>query len=189
MKGTTVTPKQALKGLALFLSLCLALGLTAGFSPCPAQAAETTTKAAPAKDEPAPDPAKLKQAERYWQAAGMDAQIKDSLKRLVGAVPEDRRAELGQAVKLVLKKGQLKHKVLALMSQTFTLPELTVLADFYTSPEGRSVMTKMRPFMEKFSQTVMDSVRQARAEMPPDKVNVVVPPKAGDQKPAAGAKQ
>lgn len=42
------------------------------------------------------------------------------------------------------------------MAKTFTLKELTALRDFYSSPAGRSVMTKMPGFMRKAVPAAMD---------------------------------
>jgi hypothetical protein len=129
---------------ALIVMVCLCLG--------PALAANAADPAAEQK-------AKLTQAQRYWEAADMEQVIGDFLQKVAGSAPEERRAQILADAKEVQQSGSIKEQVQKTMVETFTLDELKALADFYSSPEGQSVMKKMRPFMGQVTQIVVEELR------------------------------
>jgi hypothetical protein len=89
----------------------------------------------------------------------MEQVISGFLQKVASSAPEERRQKILADAAKIQEGGSIKEKVQKLMVETFTLDELKALADFYSSPEGQSVMKKMRPFMGQVTQVVVEELK------------------------------
>ena len=90
---------------------------------------------------------RLAAAERYLEIVPMDEMIADSVKKTSMNLPENQRRAYVNFMTQSVRVDVFGRAAVASMARHFTVRELNALADFYGSPEGRSVMKKFGDYM------------------------------------------
>jgi hypothetical protein len=90
---------------------------------------------------------RLAAAERYLEVVPMDEMIADSVKKTSMNLPENQRRAYVNFMTQSVRVDVFGRAAVASMARHFTVRELNALADFYGSPEGRSVMKKFGDYM------------------------------------------
>jgi len=90
---------------------------------------------------------RLAAAERYLEVVPMDEMIADSVKKTSMNLPENQRRAYVNFMMQSVRVDVFGRAAVASMARHFTVRELNALADFYGSPEGRSVMKKFGDYM------------------------------------------
>jgi hypothetical protein len=88
------------------------------------------------------------------EASGMQLDA-DQTRTLAGIVDEE-FAEV---------RPDLEEAMTAAAADAFTMDELAALNDFYASEEGRSIATKMSPFMQSFYEEIGPALRQTQEQI------------------------
>lgn len=96
-------------------------------------------------DSPA---ARAAQAERYLKAAPPEDMMKDMAEKMSGMVPPAQRETFVAMMTKDLDVPALRASMKDAMVKTFTADELSALADFYSTPLGKSAMKKMGTYMQ-----------------------------------------
>jgi len=96
-------------------------------------------------------------------------QIRASLPPSMG-VTQEQLDELGQlmAEKLSLLRPEMEQAMITGAARHFTLEEINALSEFYQSPLGSSIMTKMLPFFQETMSFIMPRMIQASQELSPE---------------------
>jgi hypothetical protein len=138
--------------LAALTGLCLATPVMAEDAvPSQAPQAPIVVPAAPAVPLSPEDAAKRAAAERYYATQDENGNFERMLSMLAGslrnpAITPQQRQDFVDYARAHLDRAQLKNGMIDAMVQTYTLPELKALGDFYTSPAGRGVLEKQAAF-------------------------------------------
>jgi hypothetical protein len=101
------------------------------------------------------------QAERYLQAVPPKKLVDDIAKKIAGS--EARHDSAVQSLISQLDFDALKRAVTNLVVKHFTAEEIRALADFYGSPEGKSVMSKYPDYMAEMMPVVHAEIAKAHA--------------------------
>ena len=111
---------------SLFQALILSLSC-AMLAPALAQSDEASKQAA---------------AERYLRAVPMSKMMEDSYAQMAKTLPADQRARFVAEMRAVVKIDRMEQIAQAAMVKTFSLEEITALADFYDSlkPEQQQTL-------------------------------------------------
>ena len=96
---------------------------------------------------------RLAAAYRYAKVADVSKLVSDMIQQIALNYPEDKRQRFIQFMN-TMDVLRLETIMVSAMAQHFTVDELELLADFYGSPIGKSVMKKMPQYMA----TVMPSI-------------------------------
>ena len=130
------------------------------------------SKPKPAPSESAEDtPQSRRQAaERYLKVVPPQELIKDTAENVATNLPEAKRGPFVEAMTKQLDLQKLNQVMIDSMVNRFTVKEINALADFYGSPEGRSVMKKFGLFMADVTPAIEAETRKAIA-------SVVEPPR------------
>jgi hypothetical protein len=102
------------------------------------------------------------QVDRYLTATPPQAVFTDMMEKISTAMPPDQR---GMFVSLMTKQLDFKALTEAMrgaMMKIFTADELSALADFYSSPQGKSAMSKMGDYMAELMPIM--SAQMAKAQ-------------------------
>lgn len=83
-------------------------------------------------------------------------------------------------------RSELEEAMTVAAADAFTMEELAALNDFYASEEGRSIATKMTPFMQSFYEEIGPTLREtqeqiamrAQEALNPDEAEGTAPPAA-----------
>jgi len=130
---------------ALILSLSCAL-----LAPALAQSDEASKQAA---------------AERYLRAVPMSKMMEDSYAQMAKTLPADQRARFVAEMREVVKIDRMEQIAKAAMVKTFSLEEITALADFYSSPHGASAMAKFGTYMGEIMPALMQEMERSTQEL------------------------
>lgn len=130
---------------ALLLSLSCAL-----LTPALAQSDEAQKQAA---------------AERYLRAVPMSKMMDDSYAQMAKTLPADQQARFVAEMRAVVKIDRMEHIAKAAMVKTFSLEEITALADFYSSPHGASAMAKFGAYMGEIMPSLMQEMERSTQEL------------------------
>jgi hypothetical protein len=100
---------------------------------------------------PAQDPTKEAAAERYFATQDIDVDINNVVNSLGNmiqnpAVTQEQKKQFVGYARDHLDRVALKNAMIQAMMETYTTDELNGLADFYSSPVGKSVMAKAPAF-------------------------------------------
>ena len=90
------------------------------------------------------------QADRYLQAVPPQAVFDDLMSNMFKGLPADQREMFTGDTNKSFNFQTLTTLMRNAMLKTFTADELGALADFYSSPVGKSAMSKMGDYMAAF---------------------------------------
>jgi uncharacterized protein len=76
-------------------------------------------------------------------------------------------------------RPELEEAMTFAAAEAFTMDELVALNDFYGSEEGRSIATKMTPFMQAFYQVIGPTLRQTQQQIGQRAQEAMTPPGMG----------
>jgi hypothetical protein len=96
------------------------------------------------KDTPA---TRRVEAERYLVVSNLEKMMADMTVAMTQNLPADKAAEVKDLLTRHVRIDALKEAMLISMVKHFTTRELSAMADFYGSPEGKSVLEKFGPYM------------------------------------------
>ena len=105
--------------------------------------------ALPAYGQGAPDTPENRRiaAERYIAAVPPDEIIGDAIRTIALQIPEGQRKEFARMMRELIRVDWIRRVSLEAMLKRFTAQELDALANFYGSPEGRSIAKKLGAYM------------------------------------------
>ena len=147
------------------------------------QQAETGTQA----QDGAPDEAVREAARRYIESEGMQAMMDEMLSP--DAMADALRAQFGEQIpedvmsqivtiatdELQSIRPAMEDAMIEAAAETFTLEEIEAQIEFYQSPEGASVISKMQPFMTSFYEAIGPEF-QATNERIMQRASETIPP-------------
>ncbi len=87
------------------------------------------------------------QAERYMQSTPPKEMFADMAEKMAANLPPEQRASFKASITSDLDISALTTAMLNSMVKHFTTEELKALADFYSSPIGKSAMKKFGDYM------------------------------------------
>lgn len=84
-----------------------------------------------------------------------------------GQIPPEEMEEISRIVSDVLEESRptMEEAMVTATAETFTLPEIEAQIEFYQSPEGASVMSKMQPFMAAFNEEAAPAMQSMQEEL------------------------
>ena len=101
------------------------------------------------------------QAARYLAAAPPKELMGEMLKNITASMPAAQRDQFSQMFSKSLDMDALTKAMNDSMVKTFTAEELKALADFYSSPVGKSAMGKMGAYMADVMPTIQAQMMKA----------------------------
>ena len=101
------------------------------------------------------------QAARYLAAAPPKELMGEMLKNITASMPAAQRDQFSQMFTKSLDIDALTKAMNDSMVKTFTAEELKALADFYSSPVGKSAMGKMGTYMADVMPTIQAQMMKA----------------------------
>ena len=104
-------------------------------------------------------------AERYLRAVPMSKMMEDSYAQMAKTLPADQRARFVAEMRAVVKIDRMEQIAQAAMVKTFSLEEITALADFYSSPHGASAMAKFGVYMGEIMPALMQEMERSMQEL------------------------
>ena len=108
---------------------------------------------------------RLAAAKRYLKAVPPSEMVADTLERVAGQIPEDRREEFKKALSKVVSSARIEALTLEAVTKHFTVKEINALAAFYGSPEGRSITKKFGAYMADVMPTIQEELSGAVEEI------------------------
>lgn len=111
------------------------------------------------------DASKQAAAERYLRAVPMSKMMEDSYAQMAKTLPADQRARFVAEMRAVVKIDRMEQIAKAAMVKTFSLEEITALADFYASPHGASAMAKFGVYMGEIMPALMQEMERSTQEL------------------------
>jgi hypothetical protein len=117
---------------------------------------------APTAREPADTPEnRTKATERYLRLVPMKALLEDTAEQLAQKAEGAEKARIVKALTEGVDIPALEKAAAEAMVKHFTVREINALADFYASPEGRSVMKKFGAYMAEVMPVIQREVERA----------------------------
>jgi len=111
------------------------------------------------------------QADRYLAAMPVKEMMDDMVKQMSKFIPEAQRQKMQDVITKHLDTAAVEKAIKEAMIKNFTADELKALADFYSSPVGKSAMKKMGAYMadvmpaiQKEMGKAMEKANRAEAE-------------------------
>lgn len=86
--------------------------------------------------------------------------MRDVVEKMSARMPGERK-KMTQAMLDELRYDTLRTAMIDGMTATFTVEEIEALTQFYSTPEGRSVMEKMSTYMGRVQPVMMKEVRRS----------------------------
>lgn len=108
---------------------------------------------------------RLAAAKRYLKAVPPAEMVADTLDRVAGQVPENRREEFKKALSKVVSSQRIEALTLQAVTKHFTVKEINALAAFYGSPEGRSITKKFGEYIADVMPAIQDELAAAIEEI------------------------
>ena len=102
------------------------------------------------------------EAERYLEAVPPKEMFDDIAQNMAKSLPESQRDEFVKLMTAQLDVTAVSKLMLDSMVKHFTADELKALADFYSSPVGRSAMKKMGPYMADVMPGLQEEIMRAQ---------------------------
>jgi hypothetical protein len=90
---------------------------------------------------------RAKEAARYMQAVPPESAATGMIKNIALSLPEQQQKTFAAAMQKNLNAAAIKSAAEAGLVKVFTADELKAMADFYSSPAGKSAMAKMGSYM------------------------------------------
>ncbi|WP_103027616.1 DUF2059 domain-containing protein [Salinibacter altiplanensis] len=102
--------------------------------------------------------AELRQAAKeYLEVQPVEKMMSDVAEKTTAQMPGERK-EMTQALMDEVRYDTLRTAMIDAMTATFTVEEIEALTQFYSTPEGRSVMEKMSTYMAEVQPVIMKEV-------------------------------
>jgi hypothetical protein len=112
--------------------------------------------------EPQDTPASRRQAaERYIKANDLQTMLTQMTETMSKDLPPEKRNEVEALMSKYVRMDALNEAMLITMVKHFTTRELTALADFYGSPEGKSAMAKFGMYMSDVMPLIQAEIQHA----------------------------
>lgn len=104
---------------------------------------------------------KQAQVDRYFKAVPLSRMMEDSYAQLALQLPPDKREQFKADMRVLVRAERMEAIARTAMVKTFTLDELTAMADFYSSEHGASAMAKFGVYMAEVMPPLMQEVQRA----------------------------
>ena len=105
------------------------------------------------------------EAERYLQANPPKAVFADMADKMAANLPPDQREQFKRVMTTQLDVAALTKAMTDAMVKEFTTEELKALADFYSSPVGKSAMQKFGAYMADIMPAMQAEILKASAKL------------------------
>src|SRR6266581_3240961 len=105
------------------------------------------------------------EAERYLQATPAKALFEDMADKMAANIPAEQREQFKKVMTTEVDIAALSKAMIDAMVKNFTTEELKALADFYSSPVGKSAMQKFGAYMADIMPVVQAEIVKAAAKM------------------------
>jgi hypothetical protein len=116
-----------------------------------------------------------KEAERYLTVMTVREMFTDMAEQMSKTMPEDKRQAFKDLFSKHIDIPALEKAMKAALVKHFTADELKALADFYSTPFGKSAMKKMPKYMADLMPTIQQEVMKAQSKANSESQN---PPKS-----------
>lgn len=103
-------------------------------------------------------------AERYLKVTPMDSMMDDVIEKVAIQLPEEKRDEFKLFMGKYVRNYVLEDAAIQSMIKHFTTAEINALADFYSSPVGRSVIKKFGIYVADIMPVLMAELERAMSE-------------------------
>jgi hypothetical protein len=100
----------------------------------------------------------------YLEVQPVEKMMRDVVEKMSAGMPGESK-ELTQAMMDELRYDTLRTAMIDAMANTFTVEEIEALTQFYSTPEGRSVMEKMSSYMAKLQPVIMKEVQRSMKQV------------------------
>ena len=108
---------------------------------------------------------RAREADRYLAATPPKELITEMVAQIAKAMPTEQRQSFEQGFAKSLDVAALEKAMKNAMVRTFTADELKALADFYSSPIGKSAMKKMGSYMSEVMPTLQGEMMKVMGSM------------------------
>jgi hypothetical protein len=105
------------------------------------------------------------QVDRYLTLVPPEAMFADMMTKIARNVPPNEREMFVAMMTKHLDFSAITKAMRGAMTKTFTADELGALADFYSSPVGKSAMAKMGDYMSELMPVMMAEVAKAQGNV------------------------
>jgi len=103
--------------------------------------------------------------QRYLRAVPMAKMMEDTYSEMAKQVPPEKRTEFIGAMRKIVRVDKIEEIAKRAMLKTFTTSELNALADFYSSKDGASAMSKFGAYMGDIMPPLMEEIQRAVQEL------------------------
>src|SRR6202008_2496045 len=114
---------------------------------------------------PDPPETQRKEAERYLQVSPPKALFEDMADKMSANIPADQRDQFKKLMTTEVDIAALSKAMIDAMVKNFTTEELKALADFYSSPVGKSAMQKFGAYMADLMPILQAEILKAQAKL------------------------
>lgn len=104
---------------------------------------------------------RIKAAQRYLKVVPMAAMMKDTAEAMAKKLPPDEAAKMIKVLTTKLDIKALEDAAVKSLVKHMTAKEINALAEFYGTPEGRSIMKKFGAYMADLQPTILREVEKA----------------------------
>jgi hypothetical protein len=104
---------------------------------------------------------RLKAAKRYAQVTPLSKMLDSAFENLSKQLPDDKRDAFIEEARSLLDVPKIETSMIELMAKHFTTDELNALTNFYSSPLGKSVMSKFGPYMADAQMIIFGNISEA----------------------------
>lgn len=108
-----------------------------------------------------PSPEAFKAAERYAEVSDLPAMLRSAVNNMAVSMPLDQAEIFKDFMNNSLDVKAFERLIVDAMVRHFTIAELNALADFYGSPEGRSILKKFGPYLADANQVITIFLKNA----------------------------
>lgn len=119
------------------------------------------TEEVPAATDTQNNPAKFELAKEILKLAPIDEPISKTIDNLSQKVPASKRILFKSIVNRSIKVDRLNAAAELAFVELFTLEELTAMRDYYKSPEGQSIRSKMSQFDARIQPVIQAMLEDA----------------------------
>jgi hypothetical protein len=104
-------------------------------------------------------------ARRCAEVAQIDEIYETTVREFSKIIPEEHRERTLSLLRKSFTVEKMKEATIEIMAKHFTTRELNAMTNFYSSPEGKSVLKKLGPYMSDVVQWTQAEVQRAVMEM------------------------
>lgn len=99
-------------------------------------------------------------AREYLEVQPVEKMMRDIVEKTTARMP-GKRKEMTRALMDEVRYDTLRTATIDAMTATYTVEEIEALTQFYSTPEGRSVMEKMSTYMAKVQPVIKKEMRRS----------------------------